>query len=616
MLLKDFIEKTDDTLGIDATLQDVIDKMTDQRLHHIVIVKDKTPLAIITERDFVKYYTNNISFESMAIDYASKEIIMLHHTRMVDYALSLMLHNNIRKIIIVNNHDEYIGCVEQEDLIFFLESRIKAENVKIHEMTHTGNKAVMINDHHTLKYALDIMITNQLTSLLIKCNDKVEGIISESDIIRLAKNNVNQNETVGQHMHSPIIYIEEYKTTDDMINMMQKYKIRRVVVFNSREEQYYTLTSKDLANTLKGNYTSFIESKFFDTRESFNALSEYIVELVDIDEEQIVFWANSIAKANFNVQLDDSITKVIPETTWKDIYNKLLTKYIIFETIQIGEYFYQIRGHYGTISDDKIIKLFLTDVTQIMQLTKKLENELEQKNKLLFEQAKMAQMGDMIANIAHQWRQPLSVISTTATGIKVLKELDTLNENCIIDSMNIINDNAQFLSKTIDTFRNFLKNDNQKVEIILQNSIHTALEIISTALNSHFIKLINNIDELAPIKLHMNSGEFSQVLINIINNAKDALIERKIKNPWIQLEIVKSCDKVTITIEDNAGGIPQEILPKIFEQYFTTKDQLLGTGLGLHMSYRIISESLHGKLYAQNSSNGAKFFIELPIENY
>lgn len=613
MLLKNFIEKSNDTLSIDATLQDVIDKMTNERLHHVVIIKDNKPLGILTERDFVRFYANNIPFNLTAIDHANKNLTIMHHTRMVDHALSLMLNNNIRKLIIVDNHDDYIGCAEQEDLIFYLESQIDAENIKLQQMTHTGNKAVMINDHHSLKYALDIMTTNHLTSVLVTSDNIVKGIISESDIIKLAKDNIDQNEIVKKYMHSPIIQVEEYKTTNDMIQVMQKHNIRRVVVFNSREEEYYILTSKDLASTLQGNYTNFIESKFFDTKESFNALSEYIIELVDIDEEQVVFWANSISKANLNLQLDDPITKVIAKDTWEKIYHKLLTEYIVFETIEINNYFYQVRGHYGTISDDRIIKLFLTDITEVMQLTKKLQKELELKDKLLFEQAKMAQMGDMVANIAHQWRQPLSIMTTSATGLQMKSDMDMVTNEDINTLTSIITEHSEYLSKTVDIFRDFLRNDKEFEEVILQDTIHSALTIVNTSLCEHFIKVIDHINDIEPIKVNTIPGEFSQIIINIFNNAKDCLIERNVQNPSIILNLEFSSDNVVITIEDNAGGIPEEILPNIFDPYFTTKEKDKGTGLGLHMSKRIITESLHGNLYVNNTSNGAKFYIELPL---
>ncbi len=614
MFLKDYLVQIDDTVETTATLHDVVNKMAKNSLHHIVIIENKKPVGIITERDFVRYYSKNIDFQSLAIDHAITDIITLHHTRMIEYALSMMLHNNIRKIIVINCEDEYLGTMEQEELIFCLESRIHEKEVKLHQLTHPGNKAVLISENSNLHYALELMSTNQLTSLLVTSEEKVVGIISESDIIRLAHNNVDQEEKVKDYMHSPIIQIEEYKTADDMVMMMQKNKVRRLVVYNSRDEQYYTLTSKDVASAIKGNYTSFIEAKFFDTRDTFNALSEYVIELIDIDDDQVVFWTNGITKANFDIHLDDSITKMIPVRIWKKLYRKLLENNIIYETIDINDGHYQVKGHYGSISNDNVIKIFLNDITEIIELNKQLQKEIEHKDQLLFNQAKMVQMGEMIGNIAHQWRQPLSLISTISTGIKLQKDFGTYNDKSLFQDLDTINENAQYLSKTIDTFRNFIKEEKQFKKVVLQDRINKALDIVSTSLSNNHIKIINEIDYKHSITISVVLGELVQVLINIINNAKDAILGNGIVDPWVKLELTKTTSTVLITIEDNAGGVPEEIIDKIFEPYFSTKNTQNGTGLGLHMSRRIMIESLKGDLYVQNTSHGAKFFIELPLD--
>lgn len=222
MFLKDFIELIDDTVDVEASLQNVIDKMTQNRLHHIVIVEDDKPIAILTERDFVRFYKNNISFESYAIDFASKNIITLHHTRDLEYALSIMLNNNIRKIVVVDNHENYIGCLEQEDLIYCLEDSLEKKDVKLANLTRPGNKAVLVDINSTLSYALEVMTTNNLSSLLVTSQNQAVGIVSESDVIKLAKDHVPQTTKVKDFMHSPIIQIEDYKSADDMVQLMRK----------------------------------------------------------------------------------------------------------------------------------------------------------------------------------------------------------------------------------------------------------------------------------------------------------------------------------------------------------------------------------------------------------
>ncbi len=287
---------------------------------------------------------------------------------------------------------------------------------------------------------------------------------------------------------------------------------------------------------------------------------------------------------------------------------------------------------YMSIRDDVTSKLALRDLNDTLEekikiktqdlkrLNENLEKrvkeaveEAKEKELQLYEMSKMAQMGEMIENIAHQWRQPLGAISAVASSVSIKHTLDNLNTEDIPKYMQEIEDYTQYLSQTIDTFRNFIKDSKEFQEVVLQEYIDNTLYIIDSTIKANNIELIKEIDYLKSINISMILGELSQVIINIINNAKDILLEREIEHPWIKLELKEQNNKAIITIEDNAGGIPEDILPKIFEPYFTTKNKSHGTGLGLHMSYKIISQSLNGKLYAKNTDNGAKFFIELPL---
>ncbi|RLA73588.1 MAG: hypothetical protein DRG78_22275, partial [Epsilonproteobacteria bacterium] len=270
-----------------------------------------------------------------------------------------------------------------------------------------------------------------------------------------------------------------------------------------------------------------------------------------------------------------------------------------------------------TLEDEVNKKTYeLQQINDLLEekVKKEVEKNLEQEKKIL-ESVKMVQMGEMIGNIAHQWRQPLSVISTSASGIKMKQEYGVLDEKDIGEYMDTIVKSTQFLSDTIDTFRDFIKEKKELKEIVIQQRVEATLNIISASLTNNNITMKTNIDNSKPVKLTMIAGELDQVIINIINNAKDALVEKKVVDAMIILEVLQDSHKVLISIEDNAGGIPNDILSKIFDPYFTTKHKSQGTGLGLSMSYKIITDSLKGKLYAKNTNLGAKFFIELPYNS-
>lgn len=251
-------------------------------------------------------------------------------------------------------------------------------------------------------------------------------------------------------------------------------------------------------------------------------------------------------------------------------------------------------------------------------LEKRVSTEVEKNRKKdtqLFENAKNAQMGEMIGNIAHQWRQPLSVISTVVSGMDLARKFGKLSDKEFQDRVQTVMRNVKYLSSTIDTFREYIKEKNEVKVVTLQDRIDSSLSIVEASLKNSYIDIIKEIDYEKPIYYKMAVGELSQVIINILNNAKDILITKeKIAEKWVKIGLYKSSDKVIIYIEDNGGGVPENIIDKIFNPYFTTKHQSQGTGLGLHMSKDIIEKHFDGKLYIENMQNGAKFIIELPVQ--
>ena len=262
-----------------------------------------------------------------------------------------------------------------------------------------------------------------------------------------------------------------------------------------------------------------------------------------------------------------------------------------------------VLNQYGSIeeTDEEYFVITLTNISS-----------LEKANTQLIEQSKQASLGEMIGNIAHQWRQPLSAISSIASGVSLKTEFDKINNETVISSMDKIVHKTKYLSETIDTFRNFIKEEKTLKTVSLIERIEIAINIVSASLDSNHIKLTSNIDKVEKIELKLVLGELTQVLINLINNSKDAICENNIKGGFINLEVHDKETTVVILIEDNGGGISESIKDKIFEPYFTTKHKSLGTGLGLYMSYKIITESMKGTLKVSNTKKGAQFIIELP----
>ncbi|WP_428023452.1 sensor histidine kinase [Arcobacter sp.] len=253
---------------------------------------------------------------------------------------------------------------------------------------------------------------------------------------------------------------------------------------------------------------------------------------------------------------------------------------------------------------------------------KDINNHIETNNKqqkLLAYQAKMAAMGEMIGNIAHQWRQPLSTISTTATGLKLQKELDMLEDDFLVKSLGEINTSVQYLSATIDDFRNFFKVNKEKSTFYIKSPLNKAISLVFAQYKNLDIQIIENIEDVEITNYH---NELIQVLINLLNNAKDELIKKdtNIKR-FIFISTKINKENLVIEIKDNAGGIPNNIINRIFEPYFTTKHKNQGTGIGLYMSEEIIKNHMKGTISCDNTIytydskeyKGALFKITLPL---
>ena len=254
---------------------------------------------------------------------------------------------------------------------------------------------------------------------------------------------------------------------------------------------------------------------------------------------------------------------------------------------------------------------------KIEEINKKLNNENIKKDNLLIEQSKMAALGEMLNNIAHQWRQPLSVISTSASGLKLLSSLGSLDEKDLNRSLDSVLRNTKYLSETIDNFRNFIKNDDSQISFNVNLNINKNLNILEPSLKISHIDTV--LDLNTDININNYPNELTQVFINIINNAKDAFEINSIKKRYIFVSSKVVDNKVILKITDNANGIPSEVIDKIFEPYFTTKHKSNGTGLGLYMAYKIITEHMRGEIFVQNitfthndeSFKGAEFTIIL-----
>ena len=255
-------------------------------------------------------------------------------------------------------------------------------------------------------------------------------------------------------------------------------------------------------------------------------------------------------------------------------------------------------------------------------LASKVRDEVKKnraKDEQMLQQARLAQMGELLSMIAHQWRQPLSAISATSFDMRTKIELEVLSINSLeekdefirgfIGSLEDIDSLTQRLNSTINDFRNFYKVSQRHEVDSISRPIESAIKIIEVLLRKDGIVLEKNFDEAKKIELHEN--EVMQVILNIIKNAQDNFKSLEIANPKISITTLNTNSGIVITICDNGGGVPTELLQKIFLPYFSTKEDMNGSGLGLYMSSIIINQHHNGSLSVSNTDKGACFHIEI-----
>ena len=360
----------------------------------------------------------------------------------------------------------------------------------------------------------------------------------------------------------------------------------------------------ELAKTKGEGFMSYVQNKKFDTQKDVRKTSY----LRAIDN-----WNWFIGQGFYDDAFYEGLAQ--KEIDLENKFHEYMKNVIIFGIILMGALLF-ISIYISKIIQEKFTK-YKKDIKEHI-----LENDKQRA--ILAHQSKMSAMGEMLGNIAHQWRQPLSVVSMISTSYKAKKELGMeVKLDDLLEDMDKINNNVQYLSKTIDDFRDFIKGNNEIKNFNLKNDTSQFLQLIDSTIKTYNIDVI--IDEMSENTMVRGyPNELIQCFINIFNNAKDALIDNNIaeEERYIFISEVVGEDSIKISFRDNAGGIPDDIFPKIFDPYFTTKHQSQGTGIGLHMTYQLIVEGMGGDIKARNvdfefngkNYTGAEFEIELPLE--
>ncbi len=339
--------------------------------------------------------------------------------------------------------------------------------------------------------------------------------------------------------------------------------------------------------------------------------SEFFVKLNQCIKEQ------SIVSFKTNFSYDNTDVEDIPNTfniTMQFLQNDKII--LVAETVCMFSHD-NAKGYFSMMNDYSAISRRLQkseyNLDKKNLKLKETIKELLLKEEMMLSQSKQAAMGEMIAMIAHQWRQPLSAMNMDVNSLtaSIAFEEEITTDNLLSLASNL-STQIQQLSKTIDDFRNFFKPKPQNEYITIEDALNSTLNIIGMSLVNNNISL--NIQNNSKSSLFINKSSLIQILLNIIGNAKEMLLEKKVPEATVNININETKETIIISICDNGGGIPESIINKIGQPYFTTKKKLNGTGLGLHISKTIVEKHFFGTLLWHNEKEGACFVITFNIE--
>lgn len=404
MGLNKLISQIEDSINCDVTLQEILDLMVKNRTKHFVLLNNKKPVGIITERDILLLYAKHINLNLKAIDYAEKNLITTKVNRKVNYILGLMLNNKIRRIIVLDENNEYLGSILQEKLIYEFGQDIFKTNIKAKELIKNNKKASIVQINTTIQEALDLMSTNYISSVLVFEKKTPLGILSESDVVNLAQKHINTNLTIENFYHKNLITYDSEDSLFDVVLKMKNDHIRKAVIYDKEQNEYFVITSKDILNNIKGNYNLFLESKLKDIKNTFNSLNEAVIEVFDNEDEQLIYWFNNKANELFDIKIDDKITTLFSPIKWSTIYNKIQSNsFGKNEIIEIGENIFQLNIICTKVVDNTTIKLLFTNISEIANQNKQIENNF----KFLYEEVpypyqSLNDKGELI-NVNKKW---------------------------------------------------------------------------------------------------------------------------------------------------------------------------------------------------------------------
>jgi len=611
--------KKEFAVPVDVSFKEAIQVMYENKNGCVVLLDEKKPVAVLTESDIIKALQLHVDFHDKAYKYAAKPVKSALKNRPIESAFDLVIQHNIRRIILVDGEGNYAGIVLQEDLFDYLEEDVYKVDLKISDILKPNQNLIKTDKNSTLQKASELMYHDHIGSLLVMENHTCIGILTEKDILSASCKEEDMQQKVKAYMSSPVITIDENRLVVDALDIMKKGLIRRLLVVDASNNPRALLTNKDILKHIKGNVAKMLEIKVRHAKETMDLLPEAILEIINVKNIFIIHWMNRQAKKIFGERLlEKSPQTLFSEKKWEEIYKSISSGKIENISTSIDDKMYEISGTYSKNINSSYIKLIFKDVSAHEREKEKLKQEISKEidkriehEYLLMQQSKLATTGEMIGHIAHQWRQPLAQLGGILMNLDAANAFEELTPEYLQNKLKNANELIKYMSQTIEDFRHFFEPNRTKEVFDVSVYIANAINIIKASLTYHHIKIDFHRPD-SPLLFSGYPSEFAQAVLNILDNAKDILVERAVASPYISVDIKCEKEIINIEIKDNGGGIKEDRIDKIFELYYTKKERKNSSGLGLYMAKLIIENKMSGTLTADNGKEGAVFCIQLP----
>lgn len=548
----------------------------------LVLGQDIAKLVLLNDVSFASDITSKLksfsSLESMVLYKLDEKAVFQYSKDNKSFIVDTLPKNKDIKYVLNSNLLKlYVDATYQDSHLGFIELNFQIETIRDVIKKDSKELSIILFLMFIISYILACFFAKDFINPILKLVKFLEKI----DLVDFIDKRIvtNQKNEFGKL----------YDEVNMMLNRMEvSYNAQKIAMVAFETQSGMIITDKN--------------QKILKVNKAFEKITGF-------GQNEVLYKTPAILKSGL---YDDSF--------YKSLYEELIKN-----NIWMGEI--KNKHKNGDIFNEHLIIQSVLDsndkpiyyVASFLDITKQklIEEKLTQKDELLIQQSKMAQMGEMLENIAHQWRQPLSVITTSATGVKLQQDFKMLTDEQLKSALDSIVKAAEHLSLTIDDFRNFYKNDKEKKLFNVKNAVEKSLTLISSKFKNEAIEIELKLDD---IEIYGFENELIQVFINILNNAKDELEKKESQCKLIQISTIKKDGQIQILFQDNAGGIKKEFLNHIFESHFTTKEED-GTGIGLYMS-KLIIDKMHGEIKASNETivykdetyNGAKFSINIPID--